>query len=345
MDEELEVLFESRRLMSIAKAVFPLSGYLQKTYFSIVDECDEEKIDIILKKGSKTLAPFVSPLVAGKVMTSGTRSMTTYAPAYIKQKYITKATDILGKQNVPIYHDDESPIFRVAEKITEELAGGNDAIERRVEWMAAQVLQTGLCPVKGDGIDEVIDCLFEDNQITALSGTDKWTEEGSSPMKTFRTIRKRAIDAGGKAPDRITLGSNLYEVYLNHPETKEMFKENKIDRGNLKTEMIEEGVIRIGYIPEILTTIEVYDETFTNDDGDVEHYLNPNKFIYGSTKAEGRVVYGCIKDMTALYATKVHVKSQQLFDPSGYEVLQQSAPVVIPTYKDSYHCCQPIAGA
>jgi len=342
MDEELEILFESRRLMAIAVAVFPTSGYLQRTYFSIVEESDEEKIDIILKKGSKTLAPFVSPLVAGKVVKSGTRSMTTYSPAYIKQKYMTKATDIVGKQNMPIYADDETPLMRVAEKITEELAEGDTAIERRVEWMAAQVLQTGLCPVKGEGIDEVIDCRFADNQITILSGSDKWTEEGSSPMKTFRAIRKRAIEAGGKAPNRITLGSDLYDVYLNHPETKEMFKENKIDRGNLKPEMIEEGVIRIGYIPELLTTIEVYDETFTNEDGEIEYYLHPKKFIYGSTKAEGRVVYGCIKDMSALYATKVHVKSQELFDPSGYEILQQSAPVVIPTYKDSYHCCQPI---
>ena len=61
MDDELAILFESRRLMEIALAVFPTSGYLQRTYFSIEENSEEENIDILLKKGSRTLAPFVSP--------------------------------------------------------------------------------------------------------------------------------------------------------------------------------------------------------------------------------------------------------------------------------------------
>ena len=338
--EELEVLFQTRLLISMGVEVFPTSGFLQRTFFSHVIEDDSEHIDIILKSGSKILAPFVSPRIGGKVMSGIKKSTQTYKPAYIKQKFPTDATDVLSQTNRPIYANDETVLDRVAEKLSDEIAEGDANIDRRVEWMASQVLQTGKCPIKGDGVDEVIDCLFSASQTKTLSGTGLWNDPASSPMKTFRDIRKERTDAGGKAPNVIVMGVDAYQAYISHPETLDMFDKRRIDRGSLKPELIEENVIMVGYIPELATTIYVYDETYTDENGDTQYYVNPKGFIYGSTKAEGKVVYGAIKDLKALYATKVFIKSWEEEDPSVRWLLMQSAPVVIPTYKDSFAYCE-----
>ena len=169
--EELAALFESRRLLSMGVQFYPTSGFLQRTFFSRVIEEDAEHIDIVLKSGSRTLAPFVSPRIGGKVIDGIKKSVQTYKPAYIKQKFATNAVDILTKTTLPIYANEETTLDRVVEKLSEEVEEGNNNIDRRVEWMASQVLQTGKCPVKGDGVDEVIDCLFDDSQIKTLSGT------------------------------------------------------------------------------------------------------------------------------------------------------------------------------
>lgn len=335
-EEQIALLFETRRLIETGRFLFPTSGFLQKSFFSQEIEDDAEKVDVVLKKGSKKLAPFVNPRIAGKLVESAKKEVSTYKPAYIKQKFITEATDILTQSNRPIYANDETLVERVADNLADELGEHTDNIERRVEWMAAQTLQTGKCPIVGDGVDEVIDCLFDASQIVTLSGSSLFTDASSSPMDTFIKIRKERVDAGGKAPDRLVLGAELYSVYMNHPETKDMFNDRRIDRGSLKPEMLEEGVIYIGYIPEIKTDVYMYDETYIDETETTQYLLNPKGFIYGSTKAEGKVVYGCIKDLKALYATKVFVKSWEVEDPSVRYVLMQSAPVTIPTYKDSF---------
>jgi len=338
--EELAILFESRRLISIGLQLYPTSGFLQRTFFPTIIEEDAEHIDILLKSGSKKLAPFVSPRIGGKIVDGIRKSIQTYKPAYIKQKFATSAIDILSQTNLPIYANEETALDRVVMKLSEEIEEGENNIDRRIEWMAAQVLQTGKCPIKGDGVDEVIDCLFDDSQIKTLSGSGLWSNSDSSPMKTFRDIRKERTDAGGKAPNTIVLGVEAYQAYINHPETIQMFESRRIDRGTLKPEMIEENVIYIGYIPEIATKLYAYDETYSDEKGDTKYYVNPKGFIYGSTKAEGRVVFGAIKDLKALYATKIFIKSWEEEDPSVRWMLMQSAPVVIPTYKDSFAYCE-----
>ncbi len=341
-EEEIKQLFEPRSLINIGLQSYPSSSFLIRTFFPKMVENDTEYVDIVLKKGSKKLAPFVSPKVAGKVVDSAKRTVVTYKPAYIKLKHVTKATDILSQTNTPIYANDETATDRVAQLLVEEITEDTIAIDRRIEWMASQVLQTGKCPIVGDEINEVIDCLFDASQIKTLEGAERWSEDGSSPIKTLRTLRKERTDAGGKAPDTVAMGVELYETYINHNETKEMFKESRIFRGNLAPTLQVEGVIYIGYIPELATHIYVYDESFVNDEGKNEYLVNTKGFIYGSTKAEGVVAFGAIKDFKALYATKIFIKSWEEEDPSVRYLLTQSAPVVIPTLKDSFAFCKAI---
>ena len=335
-DNEINILFATRRLIETSVQLFPTSGFLQKSFFAEVIEDDVEKVDVVLKKGSNTLAPFVSPYLSGKLVKNLKKETYTFKPAYIKQKFVTEALDVLTTTNTPIYVEQQSPLDRVTKVITDEISEHTSNIERRVEWMAAQTLQTGKCRVKGDGVDEEIDYLFDTTQIVTLSGSNLFTDPLSSPFTTFSNIRKERVTAGGKAPNRIVLGAELYSVWLNHQETKDMFNQRRIDRGSLKPEQLEEGVIYVGYMSEIKTDIYVYDETYTDDAGATQFLLNPKGFIYGSTKAEGKVVYGCIKDLKALYATKVFIKSWEEEDPSVRWVLMQSAPLTIPTYKDSF---------
>lgn len=336
----MDELFETRALIGVANQVPSAGAFLQKMFFKQEITSDSEHVDIVVQKGKRKLAPFVSPKIQGKVVTTAKKTINSYKPAYIKDKWVTEAVDVITNSNTVFYADAQNVAQRVAQKVTEEIQEKKENVIRRIEWMASKVLTTGKVEVKGDGIDDVIDFNFDASQIVVL-GDDTWDNDDVNPINMMRKWRRERIQAGGIAPNVAVFGSDVIDAFLNNPNVKEALDLRRVDRGMIDPQLLPEGVTYYGYIKEIGTDIYGYDEWYIDDNG-VEQPMVPTKgVIYGSTNAKGKRVYGAIKDLKAignssLIATKFFVKSWEVEDPSARYILIQSAPLVVPTIVDAF---------
>ena len=333
---DLVSLFETRELIAVANQVPTAGTFLQDTFFKKEEVVPSENVDIVVRKGKRVLAPFVSPKVAGKVVGSSTRSVRSYKPAYIKEKWVTEAVDIIGKSNNVFYAENKSIAEVVAEKVAQETQEHKENLVRRIEWMASQVLTTGKVEVKGEGVDEVIDFGFDDNQFVALTD-NTWDSDDVDPIAMMREWRRERVKAGGIAPNVAVFGSDAIDAFINNAKVKGALDLRRVDRGMINPELLPDGVTYWGYIPEIATDIYSYDEWYIDPEtGDEKAMVDPKGVIYGSTKTQAKRVYGAIKDLQALTATKFFLKSWEVEDPSARFMLLQSAPLVVPVEVDAF---------
>jgi hypothetical protein len=91
-----------------------------------------------------------------------------------------------------------------------------------------------------------------------------------------------------------------------------------------------DGVIYRGRVGTL--RIWTYTGTYTDpESGNTIETLGGYEVIIGGASIDGVRHFGRIKDLAAqLGARQYFVKSRELFDPSGYEFLMQSAPLLVP---------------
>ncbi|AZV46859.1 hypothetical protein C3L23_06105 [Nautilia sp. PV-1] len=326
-------LFETRELIAAANQIPAATTFLQDTFFGKEETSESEVVDVVVKKGKRKLAPFVSPKIAGKIVKGAEKRVSSYKPAYIKEKWATEATDIIANSNTVFYADAQSAVDRAAEKLADEIAEHKENIARRIEWMAAQVLTTGKINVIGDGVNDVIDFNFDGDQILALSD-NTWDTDGVDPIKMMREWRRERGQASGIAPNVAVMGFDAMNAFLDRIGDKLDLR--RIDRGQINPEALPGDVTYWGYIPELATDIYSYEGTYVDENGDTQYFVDPKGVIYGSNKTSSKRIYGAIRDIKALYATKIFTKSWEVEDPSARFVLMQSAPLVVPVEVDAF---------
>jgi len=329
----MQELFETRSLTAVAEQLPAAGTFLQDTFFKNEDTSDSEYVDLEVIKGKRKLSPFVSPKMEGKVVGSAAKSVRTYKPAYIKEKWATEATEVVAKSDRVFYADNRSIAERVAERIARELQEHKNNVVRRIEWMASKALTTGKVEVKGEGIDEVIDFGFDPSQFVVL-GDNTWDRSTTDVLAMMRQWRRERVQAGGIAPDVAVMGSKAIDAFLDRVGDK--LDNRRIDRGMIDPSVLPAGVTYWGYIKEIATDVYSYDEWYVDDNGDEQPMVPEDGVIYGSSKTQSKRVYGAIKDLKALVATKFFVKSWEQEDPSVRYMLLQSAPLVVPVEVDAF---------
>jgi len=329
-------LFETRTLTQTINQLLPVGNFLTSTFFKNVQEPTGEYIDVVIKKGKRRLAPFVSPKVAGKVITAMGKSVLTYKPGYVKDKRIFTPKTALTPETV-FYADTLTPVQRLANQIVTEQQDQVNMIDRRVEWMAAKSLTTGSVSIIGDGIEEVVDFGMSGDHIVTLTGTALWSDATSKPRADVKKWKTKIQKDCGIAPNTMIGGLDAIEAYINNPNTKDSFDLRRIDNGTIDPKILPGGVTYYGYDKELGIDIYSYTEWYFDEDSGIDEDLMPSdSIILGSDMAETVLAYGMIQDLSALYATKYFSKSWVTEDPSVRYLLAQSAPLTIPTQIDAF---------
>lgn len=336
-------IFSTRTMLAAIEQIVTARTFLLKTFFPGFQQFESKSVDIDIIKGKRRLAPFVSPVLAGKVMDK--RGMTTrsYTPPYIKPKFATGAQEILNRAPGEIvYVGGQSAAQRAATKLGEELAELDETITRREEWMAAQALATGKVNVVGDGINDVIDFSRAADHTVTLTGTALWTDAQGDPLKNLRAWRRKIIQDSGVAPDTVVLGADAIEAFINNAKVKDALDTRRVDLGQIDPQILPDGVTYYGYIKEVGLDLYGYDEWYIDDAGDEQPMLPKDKIIIGSSRSRNAKLYGMIQDLAAGagFAVPRFPKSWVKEDPSVRFVMLQSAPLVALLQPDSTMCCK-----
>ena len=309
----------------------PAQGFAA-AHFSTVSQDASEEIHFDIENKPRRMAPFVSPLVAGKIVKSRGFQTATFKPAYIKDKRIFSPHRALKRtMGERIGGGDLSPQERMQILLVNDLQDQLGMIETRLEWMAAKALIDGAVTVTGAEYPSMtVDFGRNANHTILKTAGNKWSDAGINPLDDLQTWSDLMVKNTGVAMTEVTMDVATWIVFRKNAEVK-----TRLDRfrGNSSMQADahqKEGRVFQGMVD--MFAIYTYSGWAVDPDSGVESAIMPTGTVVGTAGqfVEGVRHFGAILDVDALQAMPYFSKSWTEEDPSARFLLMQSAPLMVP---------------
>lgn len=278
-------------------------AFLRNTFFPRTNDITvvTEKIELDYKKGKRKMAPFVAPRVGGiTVSRDGFKTSVISPPRIAPQRPMT-VEDVSNRTMGEGIYSKKTPAQRQTELTAKDLEELGEQIDRREEWMVAQLLFEGKVILKGyadntlnNYIEQEIDYGFDNHEI--LSGTDLWTAPESNPYNYLGSARKAVLNKGGLAPNVVILGENAAQALLENPNIKEMLDKMNMSFGVIQPSLVSDQVTFLGKLPGLGLELYTYDDWYLDEDGEEHPFVPADKILVGR-KNLGGFVFGAVTQM------------------------------------------------
>lgn len=342
-------IFDTNVLIQVVPNLMTSQNWLLDKFFPNITESDTEEVSIDVDVGLRRLAPFVSPLVEGKLVEARKLQTNSFKPAYIKDK---RAPDLrkpirrqIGERIGGQYSAAEREMLNLQFELTDQI----DMINRRLEWMAASALQTGTVTVTGEGYEtQVVDFGRSSDLTIALSGADKWPETveagktNTKPSADIEDWAQRMLKESGAVATDIVFTTKSWKAFRLDTSVKDSAITfpalspfgNQINPGaQIKTGAVYKG--RWGNYD-----LWVYNDWFIDPlDGKEKPMIADGSVIMSGADLMGTRAFGAIIDPAFNYGPMAYApKSWLQHDPAQRFIMVQSAPLVIPSRVNASLC-------
>ncbi|MET4877196.1 major capsid protein [Morganella morganii] len=342
-------IYDTNVLIQVVPNLMTSQNWLLDKFFPNITESDTEEVSIDVDVGLRRLAPFVSPLVEGKLVESRKFQTNSFKPAYIKDK---RAPDLrkpirrqIGERIGGQYSAAEREMLNLQFELTDQI----DMINRRLEWMAASALQNGTVTVTGEGYEtQVVDFGRSSDLTITLSGADKWpvtVEAGKTNTKPTDDIEdwaQRMLKGSGAVATDIVFTTKSWKAFRLDTSVKDSAITfpalspfgNQINPGaQIKTGAVYKG--RWGNYD-----LWVYNDWFIDPlDGKEKPMIADGSVIMSGADLMGTRAFGAIIDPAFNYGPMAYApKSWLQHDPAQRFIMVQSAPLVIPSRVNASLC-------
>lgn len=335
----MPLLFDTNTLIQVVPNLKTAQQFLLDKFFPNIVTSDTEKVSIDIDVGKRRMAPFVSPLVEGKLVEQRRYQTNEFTPAYIKDK---RAPDLLkpvrrmiGERIGGEFTGEE----REQANLYAEMADQVDIVNRRLEWMAAQALATGTLTVEGDGFDQVTIDYGRDASLTvARTGAQAWTAANitastASPTSDVDDWARAILKASGAVVTELVFTTSSWKAFKLDPVLKGAIiwpiqnpSGNIVNPGSL----IKQGAVYMGHWGQY--DLWVYNDWFVDENNHEVPMIVDGTVLMSGETLMGTRAFGMIKDpafnyKAMPYAPKTWVEN----DPGQRFIMLQSAPLVIPS--------------
>ena len=304
--------------------------FILNSFFTALQTETSEDIHFDVAKGSRRLAPFVSPIVAGKVVQSQGYSTKTFKPAYIKDKRVFDGTRPFKRSIGEKIGGSMDPMQRLQKMLADDLADQVGMLTRRQEVMATEALLTGKVTVEGDMYPKVeLDFGRHADLTKKLLTTARWGESGVDPLKDIEDWSMLVTQHSGAAANTVVMDVKAWRLFSASAGVQKLLDRFR-GADQLNPTVTGEGGRYMGNIGTF--DIWVYAGWYEHPDTKVlTPYLPDDTVIITSPELEGTRAYGAIKDEKAGFqATPYFAKSWVEEDPAVRYLLLQSAPLPVP---------------
>lgn len=289
--------YSTREMLEAYDQTPPVRSFLQKTFFPGQQTHRAEKIEFDVRKGKRIMAPFVSPRKGGKVITrQGFQTNQFTTPKLAPERVLT--VDDIDKRGIgENIYSKKTPEEREDELLAKDLTDLEESIDRRREWMCRQILFEGKLDVtdEEEGVDVQVDFGF--SNIYVLGPDEQWSLATVNPIPFLRGVRRKIINATGKAPDVMIFSSDLIEDFVHNAFVIKSMNVLNMKNVEIKPRVVDPALTFYGRIAELNFDIYTYDEVFLNDEGEEESVIPPGTVLMGHSDGEGQVEYGLITQM------------------------------------------------
>lgn len=265
--------FTTREMLQGLELRMPVRSFFS-SFFPGMNTHVAEVLQLDIKKGKRVMAPIVAPRVGGKVMKrSGQKTKFLQTPMIAPERPMT--IDDISKRGLgENLYSTKSPEDRATELLAKDMTELEEAIQRRKEWMAREVILTGEINVEDadEGVDVQIDFGFTNKEV--LSGTALWSHADANPLEDLSNWRRSVIKSTGKAPTVCIMASDAYQSFKTHPKVKAELNILNLSTGKIEPRVIDPSLTFLGRLTELDLDIYAYDEWFIDDEG-VEQPMLP----------------------------------------------------------------------
>ncbi len=334
-------LYETRTMAKLVERMPKKRTFLLDTFFKRIETFDTEKIDVDFVKGNRVMAPFVHPKRGGKILKDSGYQTKTYTPPLLGPQKLTTADKLANRMAGEPLYNGKTPEERAVDKLEAELKELDSTITIREEWMAAQALFTGLIPIKGEGIDEVIDFGFENKETLAAKA--QWNKETSNPLADLKRWKKEVQKKGFVNPNVVIMADDAADAFIAHPLVKDLLDVKAYDLAVIKPKDLGNGATYIGTLKGENLDIYTYNAWYQDEDSDEPMpYVPDSTVLLASTEAEYSRNYGAVTlldEATGEWHTFESTRVADKFikkNPDRKFVTLYSRPLPIPHEVDSW---------
>jgi hypothetical protein len=200
------------------------SSFMLDTFFKgWVPPTGAAEISFDVEDDALGIAPFVSPLVQGKILPMPGYQVKTFKPAYIKPKTpINPLAPLVRAIGEQLGGGAMSPAQREQIIVAKTLDDHVGRIARRLELMAIDALVDGINTITGEGYDAVAVNYGRDaGHSKALTSTARWGESGVSPVSDLDDWLALVAAATGVQPDAVVMEAKAWKLYAADPALKD----------------------------------------------------------------------------------------------------------------------------
>ena len=318
---------DTTTLLGIISRLTPYDVFLLNLIFSEVVTFDTAEIGFDKIFQDHTLAPFVSPMLAGKANTQEGALQKTFRPAYVKPKDVVDPQRVLRRRPGEAIGGSMTAEARRNAIVVDILDEQRQRITNRLEWMASSLLRTGQIVVSGESYKtSVVDFgRAAGNTVTLLTDA-RWGQSAEDPLGDLQDWMDR-MDA---PCTHIIFGNGAFTKFAKNADVKELINTR---RGSDTTLELAPAKMKAAYRgrlggagPELWT----YSGWYIDEEGNQVKFVQDNEVILVSQGATGVRAFGAILDGKANYqALEYFPKVWQNEDPAVEFCMTQSAPLPV----------------
>ncbi|MCF8004787.1 MAG: major capsid protein, partial [Chromatiaceae bacterium] len=229
-------MYDTQSLARLVENIPRPTSFLLDSFFPFVQTSATEEIAFDIRDGARKVAPFVSPLVAGKVVTDQGFRTNTFSPAYIKIKSVIDSKRPLKRLAGETIGGGFHPGNRARDLLASLAMEHVDMLTRRLELMAAEALTAGTVTVSGDQYPtHVVDFGRKaEHSVNISTGAGDWAETTSTPANDLASWSMMILQACGQRPSAAVMGLAAYQALVAHEAVKERLETRRLEGTQLQ---------------------------------------------------------------------------------------------------------------
>lgn len=342
-------IFDTNVLVQVVPNLMTSQNWLLDKFFPNVVESDTEEVSIDVDVGLRRMAPFVSPLVEGKLVEARKFQTNSFKPAYIKDKRAPDLRKPIRRQIGERIGGQLSAAEREMLNLQFEMTDQIDMINRRLEWMASSALVSGTVTVAGEGYDTKVVNFGRAAELTVtLSGSDKWPTQvdagktNTKPSDDIEDWAQRILKNSGAVATDIVFTTKSWKAFRLDTTIKDTAITfpalspfgNQINAGT----QVQKGAVYKGHWGNY--DLWLYNDWFIDPIDNVEKPMIPDgSVIMSGADLMGTRAFGAIIDPAFEYGPMAYApKSWLENDPAQRFLMMQSSPLVIPSRVNAALC-------
>ncbi len=294
----LNPAYETKTMLAPFEQGPLVPSFLRDTFFTGRDYAQTPLIEFDFRRGRRKMAPFVAPLVGGKLMERQGFETRFFRAPRIAPVRALRTPDLEARMMGETIYSQRSPADRAAELLAEDAVFCDEAITRREEWMCRNVLVNGALTVTADtGYQMVVD--YTQSSAGAANNhyvpATKWDVAGSDPLADLEAARLATIKDSGVAPNVALFGVNAAKVFIRNAQVATLLDKMRFSIATIAPIIDSNSVVRFGRVPGL--ELYEYAEYFEDDAGTIFPMLPDNFVMLLSTDVPNKIVYGAFTQL------------------------------------------------